>query len=82
MADTGVVKEKQYSSHKIQVARLEAEDCELVSGVSGYHYEFEAYIDGEPITTAGEIETKGWENPWIPALVQYIEAYIDSVQGD
>ena len=92
---TGIVKEETYRGHKITVKRLTAEDCQLVHGVSSFKYEFEAYVDGEPVTVAGEIETRGNSNavqgsesadspqaydaPWIPALVQYTKAYLDGL---
>jgi len=78
---TGIVKEETYRGHKITVKRLKAEDCLLVSGSTGFRYEFEAYVDEEPITVAGEIETRGYEKPWIPALVQYTKAYLDGLHS-
>lgn len=94
---TGIVEEETYRGHKITVKRLKAEDCQLVHGVSSgggpdsetasptaseyFKYEFEAYVDGEPVTVAGEIETRGYEKPWIPTLVQYTKAYLDGLHS-
>lgn len=76
---TGIVKEETYRGHKITVKRLKTEDCQLVHGSTGFTYEFEAYVDEGPVTVAGEIETRGYDAPWIPALVQYTKAYIDGL---
>jgi len=44
---------------------------------SGFNYEFVLVVDGEVITTAGELEQEEWDRPWIPALTRYAKAYID-----
>lgn len=44
---------------------------------SGFEYEFLLYVEGEKVTTASELETRGYTNPWIGALETYVNAYID-----
>jgi len=44
---------------------------------NGFEYEFVGEIYGEEIITAGRLETRGWERPWIPAIERYLKAHID-----
>lgn len=66
MSETGVVKEFTHNGHECRIERVE-------DRASPYTYEFKAYVDDEMITTATQLENKGYENPWIPTLEKYIK---------
>lgn len=71
MSETGVVSEFEYYGHDCRIERVE-------DSASPYTYEFKAYVDGELVTTATELENKGYTNPWIPTLEDYIkEEYLE-----
>lgn len=66
MSETGTVKEFTHNGHECRIERVRDRK-------SPYEFEFKAYVDDEMVTTATELEEKGYENPWIPTLVDYIK---------
>lgn len=44
-----------------------------------YAYEFVAFVDGEYVATASDLEQKDayFSRPWIKSLTQYVTAFID-----
>lgn len=66
------MKEVAYRGHSLEVERTDERD-----NIGGYAFEFRLHLNGHEIATASEIESEGWENPWIPTLIQYGKAYVD-----
>lgn len=48
---------------------------------NGFKYEFVLSVEGHEVTTASELETRGYVNPWIPAMETYVRAYIDGAKA-
>lgn len=67
------VKEETYRGVSYTIVRTNEEEW----ASSGFEYEFVLYMNDMHITSASQLETAGWSNPWIDALSRYAEAYID-----
>ena len=77
--------ESKTERETVKTGNIEGHDFEIIrtneqefAGGTGFEYEFVLFVNGEQVKTAGELETDGWEKPWIPALERYAGVYCTS----
>lgn len=75
---TEMMAEDSHNGHDFTIVRT---DDPAFTQETGFNYEFVAYVDGEQVITAGEVEQRGASKPWIKTLRRYAEAYIDGLEA-